>query len=572
MLPVDQKVSAAPICRAESPSETPAPVKWLHKHITQFPSEVLSHVFGCLGCDAIGQLQNTCRKFREEVRLNHPEVFFYGQLPKLFREQYTRSRSWQKWVVENGLHPFATKLPLKEKNILNSEHHAAVLCYHTLRNMMHTAEYRCEEVFSGRFCVFIGKIDFCSTNSTVSLFGGWTHAFGLLSQDGSGSWSVQSLKLRESSTLSLLDLTIRVCFNTNGRYLSLFTSANRIIIFKRDPDSGSWQLINAKFDNQVNEYVMSPSGTYVAVFSMENSIRSIMCFDDQRQWVPMPMAEGVRVDPGIKWVDFSQSEQRLAINYENKVVTLSLDSRGCWNFLWASDSDRCIDYAKFCSSGRWLLIAYKKSDQDDGSVEVVGLDPANKNPYRQTLSCKHRRVIFSPSGNYLASRSEGEQCLLWQLHKSGTKWVLCGSPGAAPLPALGTTSLKDIVKFSPCDNYLFVSSKDRAMEIWGRDEQDCWMIQSIVQHDGTVKNIEFSRTGVHALMVDRSSIHILGRDESGLWSVKGIIPDSKVTSARFHPAAEHLIVFTSFNRVRVCELRKGDSSGAGTKPAGATVV
>ena len=98
------------------------------------------------------------------------------------------------------------------------------------------------------------------------------------------------------------------------------------------------------------------------------------------------------------------------------------------------------------------------------------------------------------------------------------------------------------------------------------------MIQSTVQHDGRVKIVEFSRTGVHALMVDRSSIRILGRDESGLWSVKGIIPDTNVTCTRFHPVAEHLIVFTCFNRIRVCELRKVDSSEAGTKLAGATVA
>ena len=572
MFSVDQKkAGAATISREESSSETPTPVRCLNRQITQFPSEVFSHNVGCQEGGASARSQNTCRQSWGETQLNHREVSFYGQLPKLFRKQYPQSRSWQKWVVENGLHPFATGLPLKE-NILNSDHHAAIVCFHTLRNMMLTAKYRCEQVFSGPFCVFTGRFNFCLTNSTVSLFTGWAGALGLLSQDGSGSWSVHSVKLEESQALSRLDLSATVCFNPNGRYLSLFTQDNRIRILKSDPDSGSWQLINKQFDDQVNKHVMSPSGTYVTVFSMENSLRSIMRFDDQRQWVPMPMAEGVRVDPGIKWVDFSQSEQHLAINYENKVVTLSLDARGCWNFLWESGSDRCIDYAKFCSSGRWLLIAYKKSDQDDGSVEVVGLDPANKNPYRQTLSCKHRRVIFSPSGNYLASRSEGEQCLLWQLHKSGTKWVLCGSPGAAPLPALGTTNLEYTAKFSPCDNYLFVSSQDGAMEIWRRDEQDCWMIQSIVRHNRTAKIVEFSRTGVHALTVDQSSIRILGRDESGLWSVKGIIPEANVTSAHFHPVAEHLVVFTNFNHIRVCELRKDDSSGAAIKPAGATVA
>ena len=577
MLPVAQKFSALTISLAprgrESSSEMDAPMIWSQRHITQFPPEVLSHIFGCLGCDAVAQVQNTCQRFWKVVQANHREVFFYRQLPKLFREQFAQSRSWQKWAVKNGLHPFAAELPRKEKNILNGEHHAALVCFHTLGKMMLTSEYRPLKVFDDSWCGFLGQINFSSTGSTMTLYlsWGWDRELILLGQDGSGSWSKRVVKLEESPRF-MFALTASVSFSTNGRYLSFFTNDNIIKILKHDPDSGRWQLINNHFDDQVKRYEISPSGKCMTVFTKLNSIMSIRYFDDQGQWAPMPMAEGVRIDPCIQCVAFSQSEQHLSINYEKKVVTLSLDSQGCWDILWESPSDRCIDYANFCSSGRWLLIAYKKSDQDDGSVETVRLDPAEKYPYRQTISTKHRRVIFSPSGNCLLSRSEGEQCLLWQLHKSGTEWVLCGDPGAAPLPALGATSLFDIIKFSPCGNYLFVSSRDKIMKIWKRDEQGCWMIQSNVQHDGKVTTVEFSRSGVHALTADGSSIRILGRDDNGVWSIKGTIPATGVTRLRFHPVAEHLIVSTGLDHIRIWELRKDDSSGEVVKPTGGTVA
>lgn len=44
------------------------------------------------------------------------------------------------------------------------------------------------------------------------------------------------------------------------------------------------------------------------------------------------------------------------------------------------------------------------------------------------------------------------------------------------------------------------------------------MDRGSLQHEGAVKFVEFSLSGIHALTVDRSSVRIWGLDDGGLWS------------------------------------------------------
>ena len=96
MFPVAQKVSAVTISHVpggESSQETEVPAKWSQRHITHLPPEVLSHLFGFLGCDDIVQVYDTCLLFREVVVGEHAQALFYSQFPKRFREQYQQSWS-----------------------------------------------------------------------------------------------------------------------------------------------------------------------------------------------------------------------------------------------------------------------------------------------------------------------------------------------------------------------------------------------------------------------------------------------------------------------------------------------
>ena len=140
-------------------------------------------------------------------------------------------------------------------------------------------------------------------------------------------------------------------------------------------------------------------------------------------------------------------------------MILSQDSGGSWNVSWESPSNRGIDYVEFCPSGSRLLIAFLCS------VDMIGLDPAGKCVYQQSISSRNLRLTFSPDGNYLISQEGEEQYLLWWL-KSG-QWAFYGdlTDPAVQWPTLGKTPLKqDTIKFSSCDNYLLTSSQDGA--IW----------------------------------------------------------------------------------------------------------
>ena len=608
MLSATQKIADVSTCRGAEASlertsshQADTPALWSQWHITVLPWDVLSHIFSCLDCDDIVQVNDTCQVFRRVVQAMHTEALFYGQCPELFRKRFPASRSWLKQIVKDGLHPFTTRVPAKESGLFNAEQQFAVLCFHTLGKMMFTSRYLPTEVLASTFSYHSIDVLYTPTSSNLLIYFKWIASAFLLSQNDSGSWSEQKIKLGQ---LDHLPLSIGGSFSTNRRYFSVFGFSNLIQIYQRDSDT--WQLVNRQRIETANWFKVSPSGKYLVVSTRSDGIESIRHFDDQELWNPMPLAKDVRINTRVEWVAFSFSEQHLvirylrklvilsldsrgcwnltwqtrrvvdahvrfspseqhvAIRYKNKVVVLSLGSRGCWNLLWETPSGREINYAEFCPSGSWLLIAYGDAKECwcDGFAEMIKLNPAGKCRSQQMTLPPYCTLNFSPGGKYLVSRDE--QYLLWQLLNSGV-WAFYGDladPGAAPLPALGQTSVNlDTIRFSPGDNYLLISSRDGAVNIWGRDERGCWVVRGSAQHDGAVNFIRFSESGVHALTVDLSSMRIWGLGSDGLWSVKGKISATGVKFAAFHPVAEHLVVSLDSDNVRIWQVRKDDSSG-----------
>ena len=557
-----QEFIAASISRADQPNpgressqETHEPALWSQWHITQLYPELLSHIFSYLGCDDIVQVKNTCQRFREMVQLEKREVIFYCQLPKLFRKRHPHALPWLKWMVQNSLHPFTNRLPGKMSRISNAEQQAAILCFHTLRKMRAASEYRPVQVYAGDCPTFVMELYLSPCSSDLLLNSVVFSGMYLLSQNEPGSWSEQ--KLIPGGRPRICD---GVSFSTDGRYLSIFSTDNLIEIYKRDSDK--WPLIKRQSVNMAKWFTVSPSGKYLVAMTENSGIVSIRYFDGQGHWKSMPMAENVRINSSVKAVQFSASEQHMAIEYKNKVMTLSLDSHGCWNLSCEATSDLRIDYVRLSPSGRWLLIAAHGNFLNDGAVDMVKLNPLQKGKPRQTIASEYLKLTFSPAGNYLVSQIGKKQYWLWRLDKSGD-WVLYGNligPGAALWRGLEQTKLKqNTTTFSPCDNYLLTSFQRGAVKIWGQNEQGNWTVRGIDQHDGEVQFVEFSQSGVHALTADRCSLHIWGRDEGGLWSVKGIIRANNIFRAHFHPVAEHLIVCMNWTSIEIWEMRKGDS-------------
>ena len=121
---------------------------------------------------------------------------------------------------------------------------------------------------------------------------------------------------------------------------------------------------------------------------------------------------------------------------------------------------------------------------------------------------------------------------------------------------MSSLSVKNTNTFSPCDNYLFSTYPDGAVEIRGKDKQGNWTVRGSLKNCGTIiYPVKFSWSGVHALMVVQGAIHIWGRNEAGLWSVKGTIPATDVYEAYFHPAAEHLVIYVDKTGLRIWEMR-----------------
>ena len=587
--------------RPSSP-QTDTPSLWSQWHITGLPWDVLSHIFSRLDCSDIVQVNDTCRLFRRVVQVMHTEALFYGQCPELFRKRFPASRSWLKQMVKDGLHPFTTKVPAKKIGLFNADQQNAVLCFHTLGKMMFTSRYLPKEVFARTFRYNCIDVLYTPTSSNLLIcFKRFASAF-MLGQNDSGSWSEQKIKL---CRLDNLPLSIGMSFSTNQRF-SIFGFSDQIQIYQRDSDT--WQLVHRQQIETANGFQVSPSGKYLVVSTKSDGIESIRHFDDQELWNPMPLAKGVRIKTRVEWagfsfseqhlviryfrklvilsldsrgcwnltwetrrvvdahVQFSPSEQYVAIRYKNKVVVLSFDSRGCWNFLWDTPSDREINSAEFCPSGSWLLIAYGESKgyRFDGFADMIKLNPTGQYSSQQITIPSYCTLNFSPDGKFLLAKEWSEQYLLWGLLKSD-QWGLYGDltdPGTLGWPGLGQKKLElTTVVFSSCGNYLFTSTMDGAVKIWAQDAQGSWMVRGSEQCDSAVRIVRFSQSGVHALVVDRSSIRILGRDDDGFWSVKGKIPATDVQTANFHPTAEHLIVFWHLDEIRIWEIQRGAEPG-----------
>ena len=525
------------------------------RRITLLPENILSRIFLQLEYEDIARIHDTCRRFRDVLQSDHQKVTFYSRLPGLFRKQYQQSWPCQLRIVEEGRHPFACERPDERGRYWNARRHAPILCFNTLGKMMNASGYRPVEVFAGT-CQGLSSRVYCSLNSCHLVRQSSGGAY-MLGPDRAGLWSEHEVDLDDSG-FRLLSVQTP---SRDGACCANFGVNNAVEYLKND--HFRWQLIKQQWIKESDFHAISPSGKFVAIYNASEGIEGIMSLGDHGQCVRMPMAEGVLINSRINGLRFSPSGKLLAIRYKEDLAILSLDSRGCWNVSWTTSFDQPLSYIEFAPSGRWLLMGFCGRDPTvPGAAEMVRLNPAGRCISRQRIACINYRLTFSPGGNYLVSHREGK-CypILWRLLQY-EQWVFYGTladPGAGPLPVEQTDLVSETVTFGPCDNDLLISSSDGKAKIWWQNSQGRWKLRGSQQHDGAVKSVQFSASGIHALTVDQSSIHIWGRDENGLWSVKGIIPDDNVISAHFHPTAEHLIVSINCETIRIWEIRKDDS-------------
>ncbi len=594
--------SPGPEASRKRPSshQTDDTASWSQWHISELPDDALSHIFDHLGCDDIAQVNDTCRQFRRVVHTRHWEALEFSQLPTLLRNQHQQSLPLRKQMVKNGIHPFITKPSARECDVFDAEQQAAVSSFHLCRRMMSTPRYRPTEVLAES--ISVGTEFYIPGSSTILLFYKY-HCVFLLSQNDSGSWSSQSLDLVIPDSIRPL---AGVSISSNKRYLSVFSYNQMIEIYRFN--AGSWQFYKLQLIIAGDRFVVSPSRKYLNVFTMTGSINSIRRFDETAYWLCMPMPCGSRGALPVEWhkfspseqhiaikykeelvifsvncrgswnvswettwnrdtghvcLQFSPSEKHIAISYEKKVVILSLGCGGSWNVSWESPSNRSLYSAEFCPSGRWLMTVFSCS------VDMIRLDSAGKCISQQRISSQKLDLTFSPAGKHVVSDDWGKHYLLWRLLKSG-QWVFYGDLNDPSTPGFGLRHIHNMV-FSSCDNYLFTSTWDRGMNIWGRDEQGSWMALGSEQNDDLVRKVSFSKSGANALAVGCKSIRIWGRDDGGLWAVKAIISSTCVWGdVYFHPMAEHLIISRRFDGIRIWEIRADDSSGDTVK--GETIV
>ena len=570
MFPITQKSNAATISQPtpeDESSQANVPAIWSQMQITQLPEAMLSQIFNWLECDHIVQVHDTCKTFRNVVRAQNPDALFYARLPQRFRALYQQSRSWQKRMVRNGQHPFATELPPKEKEFFNSDRHAAFLCFHTLRKMTTSSRYLPVEVFTNAYRTNELQME-CTLNSDhLLLYNRLDHRARLLGSDETGSWSEQLVTHDRCGDWLLKIMSFGNC---RGLYTNPF-SQNIIEHLIPGFGLGKCQLINQQCLENFYGHAASVSGKYLAIYTPGVAIRAILCLDDQGVWVPMRMTEGFRIaSHTVEGLNFSPSGHLLAVRCRKRLSIMSQDSRGCWKLLWMSSKwmscsrfdGAHLSYTEFSPSEHWLLVELTCRSVPF-YAELISLDPAGDSFPLRRFTCRHD-LTFSPAGNYLVSRLGSCGYPLLRLSPKTGKWTRFGNlpnPAVGPSPVGRSILWTDVVALSPCDNYLLISSKDGLVEIWGR--QGCWKIRGWEQQDGEVIYAEFSQSGIHALTVDRSSIRIWVHDEGGLWRVRGFIPAPGVLSAHFHPVAEHLILFRNRDGVRVWEVRK-DYSGEKT--------
>lgn len=581
--PVADTTSQTPRKRLSS-HQTKEFASWSQWNVSNYPTELLSHIFSYLRYEDIARVRDTCKRFREVVEADYCETFFYHQLSGPFRKHYPQSLSWQKWVIKNHLHPFTAALPDKVSRLFDAEQEAAVVCFHTLRDIMSAPGYRIMEVFSCYRPTDRLQVEFSLTNSNLRFYDTLPKVWQV-SQNGAGSWSEQ-----EVDPVKIPDFRPSAALGsrTDVSFFCFISSDNISEYFTREYDNDRWQLRGRHFGDEEISYQFSSPGKYTAIMPVFKMIESIRCFDDQGQWVPMPMEENAWVNNDIGQVQFSPSEQELAIVSErDKLVILSLD-QGSWNFSGLMTVDQLVHDAEgvteqsfssiaFGPSGDWLLTVpvVRKAASLEASHIMLRPDSAGKWQYFQKIPTQSHRLTFSLGGRYLTSWKGQKLCELWALQEGG-KWGLCSNlnhHGRVSLPGLEQTKLKqNIIKFSSCDNYLCTSSEDGSVSIWCRGKDGVWKNRGTKKKcDGCVSLVRFSPSSVLALMKDQSSIHIWRRNESGLWSVISSILAKGVRGAYFHPVAEHLIVFWNSRKIRIWEIRKEDSSGRVVKASGETI-
>ena len=548
----------------ESPHQTERGTSWSGWDVNTFPPELLSHIFSCLECKDIARVRGTCKRFWKLVDADRYEAFCYLRLPRAFRKQYPQSLSWQKWLINNHLHPFTAVIPDKINRCLNAEQQAAMLCFETLREMMSAPWYQSVEVFSCPLPARHVQLEFSLTSSNLLLLS--SSNLHLSGHNEAGLWSeqpVDPVTLPGVRMSAVLGLKNKECF----MYVS--SSDNITETFKRQSHDTPWVLHTRSSGEVVNDYRFSSPGKYSAIIFGEKGFNSIRCFDDQGQWVPMPI-ESPRSNASVREVRFSPSEKHAAMISKNELVFLSLDGQGCWNFsgvlfidqYFALDTtDYWVKQVEFCPSGDWLLVSVGAQESSGSFLSsVIMLKSDLQWQYFQTISYDNIKLFFSSTGRYLVNWDVGQLLVLYELHESG-KWLPCRHLPSTTLPLrrLGQTGQEQyIIALSPCDNYQCTSTSMGLVIIWGRDKKGCWKPLGSMKFDCRVTLCQFSQSGVHALMVGHSSIYIWRRSEDGCWFVKGTIPAKGVRGAYFHPAAEHLIIFWDSEKLRIWEIRKED--------------
>ena len=344
-------------------------------------------------------------------------------------------------MVQDGRYPFTTRLPVRESEFLKPQQQAAVVCFHIMKKMMFTSRVPSIEVFACRHYYHCFGVHYAQISSNFLMYSQQNSMASLFGQNDSGSCSEQAIYLDKS--LPGLRLSLDGSFSNNRRYLSVFGSGNQIHIYRRG--SENW--------HSVIRYVRK---------------LVILSLDSQGCW---NLTWQTRRTVGAH-VGFSPSEQHAAISYKNKVVVLSLDSRGYWKLSWETPSAREINFAEFCPSGSWLMIAYRENG-GDSVADMIKFNPKCRT--RQITLPRYFDFTFSHDGNYLlVSNRFRDQHLLWVLLKSD-QWVSYGdlnAPGLLPWPERGQSELRlSTAVFSSCDNHLFTSTRDGAVKIWGQDGQ-----------------------------------------------------------------------------------------------------
>jgi WD40 repeat protein len=174
------------------------------------------------------------------------------------------------------------------------------------------------------------------------------------------------------------------------------------------------------------------------------------------------------------------------------------------------------------------LLAFADSK---GSVKILGIDGSKKNEF-----LAHKReiwtVIFSPTGDYLATASDDYTAKLWDI-KGKPKTTLEGHDAA----------VQDI-SFHPTKNLLATVSEDKSVKLWNFNGQ---LLKNITGHSDQVTSVRFSPDG--------NTIATASDDRTiKLWNLDGTL----ITTLKGHSRVVNTI---SFNPTNSKILSSGSSDG-----------